>query len=400
MKKFGLATRILIGLIIGVIVGLILQPAPNVARTYIKPFGDLFLNLIRMVIVPLVLASLVVGSASTENVRRLGRIGVKTIAYYLITTAIAIIIGLIIGNVLKPGAGLTLPSDAKVTPAKPPSITDVLLNLVPSNPFKALVDMNMLQIIVFAIFLGVGITILGEKGKPVLTFFDSLAEISYKIVGIVMLYAPIGVFALIVPVVATQGAKVLIPLLKLIVGLYIGLALHAGIVYSFLVKTLGKRSPGEFFKKASPAMLVAFTTCSSSATLPVTMEVTEKDLNVPKTVSSFVLPLGATINMDGTALYQGICALFVAQIFGINLGFAQQLTIILTATLASIGTAGVPGAGLIMLTMVLQSVGLPMEGIALIAGVDRILDMGRTCINVTGDIVGAVVIAESEKMKT
>jgi Na+/H+-dicarboxylate symporter len=366
MKKLGLASRILVGLLIGVVVGLILQPFPQVARTYIKPFGDLFLNLIRMIIVPLVLASLVVGTASVENIRKLGRIGVKTIAYYLLTTALAVVIGLIMGNLMQPGSGLTLPTDAKVTAAKPPSLVDVLLNMVPTNPIRAMVDANMLQIIVFSIFVGIAITLVGERAKVLFNFFDGLAEASYKIVRIIMWYAPIGVFALIVPTVATHGAKVLLPLLKLIIALYIGLAIHAGVVYSLLVKTMGKMNPGEFFKKVSPAMLVAFTTCSSSATLPVTMDVTEKELNVPKSISSFMLPLGATINMDGTALYQGICALFVAQIFGISLSFSQQLTIVLTATLASIGTAGVPGAGLIMLTMVLTSVGLPMEGIALL----------------------------------
>lgn len=397
MKKLGLASRILVGLLIGVVVGLILQPFPKVAQTYIKPFGDLFLNLIRMIIVPLVLASLVVGTASVENIRKLGRVGAKTIAYYLLTTALAVIIGLIMGNLMQPGSGLTLPTDAQVTAAKPPSLVSVLLNMVPTNPIKAMVDANMLQIIVFSIFLGIAITLVGERAKVVFNFFDGLAEASYKIVRIIMWYAPIGVFALIVPTVATHGAKVLMPLLKLIIALYIGLAIHAGVVYSLLVKTMGKMNPGEFFKKAAPAMLVAFTTCSSSATLPVTMDVAEKELNVPKSISSFTLPLGATINMDGTALYQGICALFVAQIFGISLSFSQQLAIVLTATLASIGTAGVPGAGLIMLTMVLTSVGLPMEGIALIAGVDRILDMGRTCLNVTGDIVGTLIIHRSEK---
>jgi Na+/H+-dicarboxylate symporter len=258
-------------------------------------------------------------------------------------------------------------------------------------------EANMLQIIVFAIFLGIAITFIGEKGKPVLNFFDSLAEISYKIVGIIMEYAPIGVFALIVPVVAANGPSVLLPLLKVIITVYLGCALHAALVYSSLVSIFARISPIRFFRGAAPAILMAFTTSSSSATLPVSMEVTEKNLGVPKSIGSFVLPLGATINMDGTALYQGVSALFVAQVFGINLSLSQQLVIILTATLASIGTAGVPGAGLIMLTMVLQSVGLPMEGIALIAGIDRILDMARTSINVTGDIAGSVVVAATEK---
>lgn len=291
---------------------------------------------------------------------------------------------------------MNLPAGAKPDVSKVPSIIETLLNIVPSNPIKAMVDVNMLQIIVFALFLGIAITLIGDKGKPVLNFFESLAEVSYKIVALIMSYAPIGVFGLIVPVVAANGPAVLLPLLKVIITVYIGVALHAVLVYSSLVYIFAKMNPLKFFKGASPAMVVAFTTSSSSGTLPVTMESVEKNLGVPKTISSFVLPLGATINMDGTALYQGVCALFIAQVFGIHLTLAQQMVIILTATLASIGTAGVPGAGLIMLTMVLQSVGLPLEGIALIAGIDRVLDMARTCINVTGDMAGAVVVAASE----
>ncbi|MDK2877865.1 MAG: hypothetical protein PWR06_581 [Thermoanaerobacteraceae bacterium] len=394
--KLNVTTKIFIGLVLGVIVGLFFTSAPDAAKTYIKPFGDLFLNLIKMIIVPLVLSSLVVGAASTGDVKKLGRIGVKTLTYYLLTTAFAVTLGLILGNILNPGLGMNLPAGAKPDVSKVPSIVETLLNIVPSNPIKAMVDVNMLQIIVFALFLGIAITLIGDKGKPVLNFFESLAEVSYKIVALIMSYAPIGVFGLIVPVVAANGPAVLLPLLKVIITVYIGVALHAVLVYSSLVYIFAKMNPLKFFKGASPAMVVAFTTSSSSGTLPVTMESVEKNLGVPKTISSFVLPLGATINMDGTALYQGVCALFIAQVFGIHLTLAQQMVIILTATLASIGTAGVPGAGLIMLTMVLQSVGLPLEGIALIAGIDRVLDMARTCINVTGDMAGAVVVAASE----
>ncbi|WP_422448683.1 dicarboxylate/amino acid:cation symporter [Thermoanaerobacterium sp. DL9XJH110] len=393
-------TRIFIGLALGVVVGLFFTSAPEAANTYIKPLGTLFLNLIKMIIVPLVLSSLVVGAASTGDVKKLGRIGAKTLTYYLTTTAFAVTLGLILGNILNPGLGMKLPPDAKVDVSQAPSIIDTLLNIVPTNPVKAMVEANMLQIIVFAIFLGIAITFIGDKGKPVLTFFDSLAEISYKIVGIIMAYAPVGVFGLIVPVVAASGPSVLLPLLKVIIAVYLGCALHAILVYSSLVYAFARMSPLRFFKGASPAMLVAFTTSSSSGTLPVTMESVEKNLGVSKSISSFVLPLGATINMDGTALYQGVCALFVAQVFGIQLTLAQQMVIILTATLASIGTAGVPGAGLIMLTMVLQSVGLPLEGIALIAGIDRILDMARTCINVTGDMAGSVIVAATERELT
>ena len=396
MKKMTLSTKILIGLILGIIVGLFFQSNLAFTKAWIAPFGTLFLNLIKMIIVPLVFASLVVGAASTGDVRKLGRMGAKTLAYYLITTAMAVTLGLILGNLIDPGIGLTIPPDAKYAAGKNVPISQVLLDLVPANPLKAMVDANMLQIIVFAIFVGIGITLLGEKGKPVYNFFDSFAEVTYKITGVIMEYAPIGVFALMVPVVAANGPKVLIPMAKVIIAVYLGCALHGGIVYSLAVKYLGNFGPLRFWKGFLPAMVVAFTTCSSSATLPVSMKAAQENLGVSKEVSSFVQPLGATINMDGTALYQGICALFVAQIFAVDLTLGQQITIIFTATLASIGTAGVPGAGLIMLTLVLQSVGLPLEAIALIAGIDRVLDMARTTINVTGDASAAVIIEYSE----
>ncbi len=397
MKKLSLSVKILIGLILGIIVGLLLQPYLNFANAWIAPFGTLFLNLIKMIIVPMVFASLVVGAASTGDVKKLGRMGVKTLVYFLITTAIAVIIGLVLGNLLKPGIGLTIPLGTEYTPGEPVPLSEVLLGIIPTNPFKALVEGNMLQIIVFSIFMGIGITLLGEKGQPVLDFFDSLAEITYKITNIIMKYAPIGVFALMVPVVAANGPKVLIPMAKVIIAVYIGCIIHGLVVYSFSVKALANFSPLRFWKGFLPATLVAFTTCSSSATLPVSMKAAQESLDVSKEVSSFVQPLGATINMDGTALYQGVCALFVAQVFGLDLTLGQQITIVLTAVLASIGTAGVPGAGLIMLTLVLQSVGLPMEAIALIAGIDRVLDMARTAINVTGDASAAVVVEYSER---
>ncbi len=396
MKSVKLTTKILIGLVAGIVVGLLMQGAADAANTYIKPFGTLFINMIKMIIVPLVLSSLVVGAASTGDVRKLGRIGGKTIVYYLATTAVAVTIGLILGNLIVPGSGLSIPVDATVEAGQAPSLVDTLLNVIPTNPLVALVNGRMLQIIAFALFLGIGITLVGDKGKPFLGFFESMAEVMYKITAIVMSYAPIGVFALIVPVVAVNGPSVLLPLAKVIAAVYIGCILHAAITYSSLVKGIARMSPLKFFKGAAPATTVAFSTCSSSGTLPVTIKSVRDNLGVSESVSSFVLPLGATINMDGTALYQGVCALFVAQVYGLDLTIAQQATIVLTATLASIGTAGVPGAGFIMLTMVLQSVGLPLEGAALIAGIDRVLDMARTAINVTGDASAAVVIAATE----
>lgn len=391
-----LTTKILIGLVAGIAAGLALAGVPEIVNNYIAPIGTLFLNLIKMIIVPLVFSSLIVGAASTGDVRKLGRIGGKTIGLYLITTSIAVVIGLILGNIIQPGAGLKIPVDAAIEAAEAPALIDTLLNIIPSNPLNALVTGNMLQTITFALFLGVGVTILGEKGKPFLDFFDSLAEIMYKITAFIMSLAPYGIFGLITPVVAENGPLVLLPLLKVIIAVYLGSIIHAAIVYSSLVKGLGKMSPMKFFKGISPAATVAFSTASSAGTLPVTINAAKDNLGVPNSIASFVLPLGATINMDGTALYQGICALFVAQVYGLDLSIAQQATIVLTATLSSIGTAGVPGAGFIMLTMVLTSVGLPLEGSALIAGVDRILDMARTCINVVGDAAVAVAISASE----
>ncbi len=391
-----LTTKILIGLLAGIIVGLMLGGSPQIAGTYIAPFGTLFLNLIRMIIVPLVFSSLIVGAASMGDVKKLGRIGGKTVAFYLCTTAVAVFLGLLLANIVRPGAGLSIPTGVTVEAAKTPLLVDTLLGMIPSNPLNALVQGNMLQIIVFALFLGVGITSIGDRGKPFLSFFDSLAEIMYKLTAIVMSFAPIGVFALMVPVVAVNGPSVLIPLAKVILTVYIGCILHMAIVYSSLVKGFAKMNPVNFFKGIAPAASVAFSTSSSAGTLPLTIKATRENLGVPRGICSFVLPLGATINMDGTALYQGVCALFVAQALGLSLTISQQLTIVLTATLASIGTAGVPGAGFIMLTMVLTSVGLPLEGSALIAGIDRVLDMARTTVNVVGDAAVAVAVAATE----
>lgn len=391
-----LTTKILLGLIAGIILGLFLTGSPHIATDYIHPFGTLFLNLIKMIIVPLVLSSLVVGAASIGDPKKLGRIGGKTMLYYLATTCVAVIIGLILGNLFTPGAGLTIPIDASVEAVEAPSLTETLLNMVPTNPIAALVNGDMLQIIVFALSIGIAIAVLGEKGKPLYNFFDSLAEVMYKITGFIMTLAPYGVFALIVPVVATNGPSVLLPLIKVIAAVYIGAIIHSAVVYSSAVKLFAKMSPLRFFKGISQAATVAFSTSSSAGTLPVTLRNVQENLGVSESISSFVLPLGATINMDGTALYQGICALFVAQVYGLDLSLAQQLTIVLTATLASIGTAGVPGAGLVMLTMVLQSVNLPLEGIALLAGIDRILDMARTTVNIVGDASASVVVAASE----
>lgn len=393
-----LSTKILIGLALGIIAGLELgAEGAAIAKTWIAPLGTIFMNMIKMIIVPLVFSSLVIGVASLGDVKKVGRIGVKTVAWYLVTTGFAIIVGLVFGTLLEPGTGLQLPAEAvKATSKAAPPIMKVIVDIFPTNPLEAMVKANMLQIIVFALFVGIGITAVGEKAEALKNAIDGLAEVSYKIVGMIMAVAPIGVFGLITPVVAANGPAVLLPLIKVIVAVYVACALHALIVYGSMVKFVGGMSPFTFAKGMLPAGLMAFSSCSSGGTLPLTMSCAQK-LGVSKEVSSFVLPLGATINMDGTAAYQGVCALFVAQIYGVDLTAGQYLTIVLTGTLASIGTAGVPGAGYIMLTMILTSLGLPLEGSALIAGIDRILDMARTTVNITGDAAVSVVVDKSER---
>lgn len=393
-KKSGipLIWQISIGFVAGIVFGKVCPPH-IVGMT--APLGTIFMALLNMLIVPLVLSSLVVGVASLGDIKALGRIGVKTIVLYLVTTAIAIAIGLGLGNIIQPGTGMDLALATAADPKAAPSLAQVLTGMFPKNIFLAMVNANMLQIIVFSMFLGVSITLCGEKGEPLLRFFTSLAEAMYKMTGIVMKFAPYGVFALIAGTVSKYGAAVLLPFGKVILAVYAGCIIHAIVVYSGLVAAIAHKSPLWFFRNIKEASLTAFVTRSSSGTLPVTMECCHK-MGVPEKVSSFVLPLGATINMDGTALYQGVCALFIAQAFGIPLSLTAQLGILVTATLGSIGTAGVPGAGLIMLTLVTTQAGLPMEGVAMIAGIDAVLDMIRTSLNITGDAAVATVVAKTE----
>lgn len=400
-KKLNLAVGILIGLILGVIVGLLLQGHVEVANRFIAPFGTIYLNLLKAIVVPLVLFSITQGIISMKDIKKVGAIGGKTIVYYLITTAFAVTIGLIIATVSKVGTGYTLDMAAvetyEATTAEM-NMMDTLVNIFPSNVVGAMANATMLQVIVIALFFGFGILLAGEKAKTVESFVNGMSEVCIKIMGLIIKISPIGVFALICPVIAANGPEVLLPLIKLIIVVYISCIIHMVLVYSSTVKAIGRISPLKFFKTMGPAMLFAFTSASSVGTLPFNMECTEK-LGAEKEIRSFVLPLGATINMDGTAIYQGVCAIFIAQIFGINLTMEQMIMIVLTATLASIGTAGVPGSGVIMLTMVLTTVGLPLEGIALVAGVDRILDMARTTVNITGDASCTVCIDAMEKRK-
>lgn len=394
-----LSVKILISLVLSVIVGLVAgtDGLPFI-KWWIAPVGTIFINLIKMVIVPIVFTSLVVGITSLGDPKKLGRIGVKTILIYLFTTAIAIIIGFIVAGIGHPGIGLEMAAGDAVKVKEAPSIMQVLVAMIPTNPVASMAKAEILPIIIFALFVGIGILqVGGKKSQILIDWFDAAAEVSYRIINMVMSLAPIGVFCLLLPVVAANGPKVLLPLLSVIMCMAIGSIIHAVLIYSTMARIWGGHSPVKFFEGMAQAMLIAFTTCSSAAALPINMKNCQEKLGCSREITSFVLPLGATINMDGTAIYMGICSLFIANVYGIDLTASQMGMIVLTGTLASIGTAGVPGAGLIMLSMVLLSVGLPMEGLALVAGIDRILDMFRTTVNITGDGAVTCVINETEK---
>ncbi|MEE3452909.1 dicarboxylate/amino acid:cation symporter [Dialister sp.] len=396
-----LSVQIFLSLVLSVIVGLLLgDGSVGPVKTWIAPIGSMFISLIKMMIVPVVFCSLVVGMTSMGDMKKLGRIGVKTLAVYLVTTAIAIAIGFVVAGIVQPGIGMALPTAAAPKVKEAPTIMQVFLNMIPSNPIASMAKADILPIIIFALFVGAGIISLGGKKADILIgFFDASAEVCYRIIGMIMKIAPLGVFCLLMPVVVQNGPKVLLPLISVIICMAVGSVIHAVCIYSSIAGIAARMSPLTFFRGMSEAMAIAFTTCSSAGTLPVNMKNVQTKLGVRRDIASFVLPLGATINMDGTALYMGICSLFIANVYGIPLTMDQMMMIILTGTLASIGTAGVPGGGLIMLAMVLQSVGLPMEGLALVAGIDRVLDMFRTCLNITGDAAVAVAINATEKDK-
>ena len=398
-KKISLTMQISIGLILGILTGLVLQDNADFAVEYIKPIGTIYLNLIKMIVVPVVLLSIIQGIISLQDIKKVGVIGTRTVAYYACTTAIAVTIGLLLANILQVGAGYTLSTESlNYEISAPPNFMDTIVNIFPSNAVAPLVNATMLQVIVIAIFVGFGIILAGEKGKLAAAVVESFAEVSFRIMDMIIQMSAVGVFALICPVVAENGPAVLLPLLKVILVSYTAYLIHMLLVYSASVKWFAGMPPVIFFRGMSRPILFAFSSASSVGTLPFSLEATEK-MGVRKEISSFVLPLGATINMDGTAIYQGVCAIFIAQIFGVSLSLSQQLTIILTATLASIGTAGVPGSGMIMLAMVLQSAGLPLEGVALLAGIDRVLDMGRTVVNITGDAACTICIDAQEKKR-
>lgn len=423
MKKLALHWQIIIGLILGVLFGIVAavnQWGPF-TQAWIAPFGTIFVNLLKLIAVPLVFASLISGVASLHDLHKLSRMGGKTIAIYLLTTVAAITIGLVLVNTLRPGHSLPddVAADLQSTFREDIDRRDADLQLLRERgPLQPIVDMvpenivgaasnnrNMLQVVFFALFVGIGLVLVqSEATNHVLNFFLGLNDLIIKMVDVIMMYAPIGVFALLADTIVSIAGDDLTSVLELLrsLGFYalvviMGLVLHVTIVYGSMIHFISKVSLRTFFAGIAPAQLLAFSTSSSAATLPVTMECAEKNLGVRKEVASFVLPLGATINLDGTALYQSVAAVFIAQALGLGLDFGQQLTIVLTALLASIGAAPVPGAGLIMLVIILEAIGVPSEGVALILGVDRILDMLRTTANVTGDATVSLLVNASEE---
>ena len=413
--KTNLLARILIGLILGAVVGIVLGFFPDLVKSFVdnsKFFGDLFIRLLKMIVVPVILFSLIAGAASIDP-GRLGRVGIKIMAYYLFTSALAVAIGLVFANILQPGAGFNIVGAAGVQGKAAASlpISQILLNIVPTNPIDSFAKGDVLPIIFFAVVFGIALSYikgaenksLAKAGATLLDVVNAAAETMYKVVSGIMQYAPIGVFVLIAQVFAQQGPKAIGPLLIVTLTVYIGLLVHLVGVYGGLL-AVSKLGFVKFLKGANEAIITAFVTRSSGGTLPITMRCAEEKLGINRSICSFTLPLGATINMDGTAIYLGVCATFIGNAIGQPLTISQQGMVVLTATLASIGTAGVPGAGAIMLLMVLESIGLKVtEGsavaaaYAMILGIDALLDMGRTSLNVTGDIAGSAIVAKSEK---
>ena len=398
-KKMSLAMQIFIALVLAIVAGLLMQKYADFAQSYIKPFGTIFLNLVKFIVVPIVLFSIMCGIISMRDIKKVGSIGLKTVVYYLCTTAFAITIGLVGGNLFKGLFPKVATTDLTYEAVETTSFMDTIVNIFPSNFISPMVEANMLQIIVMALLLGFAIIMIGEeKNARVVRACNDLNDVFMKCMEMILKLSPIGVFCLLCPVIASNGPAIIGSLAMVLLAAYICYIVHAVVVYSIAVKTMGGLSPVEFFKGMLPAIMFAFSSASSVGTLPINMECVEK-MGASKEVTSFVLPLGATINMDGTAIYQGVCAIFIAACYGIQLTLPQMLTIILTATLASIGTAGVPGAGMVMLAMVLTSVGLPVDGIALVAGVDRIFDMGRTTVNITGDASCCMIVSNLEKKR-
>ena len=403
-KKISLPVQILIALLAGIAVGLIcyfIPKGPDFTANYLKPFGTIFVNLLKFLVVPVVLLSMIQGIMSMGDMKKVGSVGWKTVAYFLCTTAIACVIGLVIANVFN-GLGwfptLSLEEGKVWEGATSSKFMDTLIGIFPSNMWTAFSTANMLQVIVIALFFGGAILAAGEKSKLVRDFVGSAYAVVEKLMTFIISLSPIGVFTMMAWVVATQGVNIIGSLALVLLCAYIAYIIHAVFVYSFSAKVFGKINPFKFFKGAASAMIFAFTSTSSAATLPVSKDCADK-LGADSDISSFVLPLGATINMDGTAIYQCVATVFLATCIGMELTIAQMITVVVTATLASIGTAGVSGAGMIMLAMVLEAMGIPVDMIMIIYGVDRLFDMGRTCLNVTGDISCSLCVSKWEAKK-
>jgi Na+/H+-dicarboxylate symporter len=415
-KKLGLTARIVIGMAAGIAVGFLfkLLLAGQEERIlhlmgldiplktlFVDGFfhigGEIFIASLKMLVVPLVFVSLVCGTCSLSDTSALGRLGGKTIALYMITTAIAISLAIFAALLIGPGEGVQMQSDANFNPSEAPALSQVFINIFPSNPIESMAKGNMLQVIVFAVLFGLAMAMSGKPGERLTAIFNDLSEVIMKLVTLLMNLAPYGVFFLMAKLFTTLGFETIASLAKYFAVVMGVLLIHGFVSYGIILKLLSGLSPRIFFRKMQDAALFGFSTSSSNATMPVTMEAVTNKLGVKNSIASFTVPLGATINMDGTAIMQGVATVFIAQVFAVDLTLSDYLMVILTATLASIGTAGVPGVGLIMLAMVLQQVGLPVEGIALIIGVDRLLDMTRTAVNVTGDAMVSCIVAKSER---
>ncbi|GAA5415739.1 proton/glutamate-aspartate symporter [Paraliobacillus ryukyuensis] len=397
-----LTIKIFIALILGAVIGLGMHfytPAlfEPVDTYFFSPLGTIFLNLIKMLVVPIVFFSITLGTASLGDPKKLGRIGGKALLFFLVTTTIAITLAMGFTYLFEPGNAGIDTSGASYEAQEAPSVVDTFTSIIPTNPIQAMVEGNMLQIITFSIFIGFALSILGEKVEAVYRVLEQGNNLMLFLVNVIMKFAPYGAFGLLASAMGSLGLNGAKAMLSYMLVILLVLSIHAIFTYGTAVAVIGKQNPFQFFKAFLPAMAVAFSTSSSSSTLPVSMKVAQEKLHVPKPISSFIQPLGATINMDGTAIMQGVATIFIAQVYQTDLSFSQLVMVVLTAVLASIGTAGVPGVGLIMLAMVLNQVSLPVEGIALIIGVDRILDMTRTAVNITGDAACAVIVSQTEK---
>ncbi len=403
-KPLSLTSRVIIGMVTGILTGFVIRTlfADNgfidayIVNGLFDVGGKIFIASLKMLVVPLIFVSLVCGVSSLKDMSTLGRMGGKTLAFYIATTAVAITLALTMGTIFHPGEGADLTAASNFQSAQAPSLGQVLINMFPTNPINAMAQGNTLQVLVFAVLFGVAITAAGKAGERIASVFADLNEVIMKLVALLMHVAPYGVFFLMAKLFTGLGLSAIINLAAYFLVLTGTLLLHGFLTYGFMLKTFTGLSPVTFFRKMEDAVMFAFSTASSNATIPVSMETAKNRMGVDNKIASFTIPLGATVNMDGTAIMQGVATTFIAQAFNIDLSMGDYMAVILTATLASIGTAGVPGVGLVMLAMVLNQVGLPLEGIALIMGVDRLLDMIRTAVNITGDNCVSVIVAKSE----